>query len=92
MQGVDRTAEPEEIAVTTLRLREMEGRAVAVVAPDNSQPWEEEVEEIMAGEEAAGVASLLEVDRPVLPEVPPEFLPVAVAVAGRETTPAPQRM
>jgi hypothetical protein len=84
--------DPEETAVTILPRPETEGPEEEGAGPGNFQPWEEEAEEIMAAEAAVAVDSLLGVDRPVLPEVPAESFPVAVAVAGRETTPAPQRM
>lgn len=91
-RGADPMAEAEAIAVTTLRRRETEGPGVAEVGPGNFRRWEEEAEEIMAAEAVVAEDSPLGADRPVRPEEPPEFLPVAAEAAGRETTRALQRM
>lgn len=85
-------ADPEETAVTIPQRPATEGSGEEAVGPGNFRLWEEAAEEIMAAEAVGAVDSLLGVDRLVLPEVPPEFLPVPVAVAGRGTTRAPQRM
>ncbi len=85
-------ADPEVTAATSRLQLGMVELGAEEAGPGNFRQWEEEAAGIMAAEAVGAADSLLGVGRLVLPEVPPEFFPVAVAAAGRETTLAPQRM